>query len=66
MKTHVNKKTVVEQLQDKVKYYETMERKFMKTYIQDGKRPSRDTAIKCGERVVAYSECLEMLQGIGK
>lgn len=60
------KKTIAQQIVDKQKYYETMERKMMREYIKDTKKSSRDAAIRCGERVVAYAECIELIKGLEK
>ena len=50
------------EIEKKVIYWTVQERKFMKLFIQDNKRSTRDQVIKIQERLAVYEEILSLVK----
>lgn len=51
-----------QEIEKKIKYWTAQERKFMKLFIQDNKRSTRDQVIKIQERLAVYEEILTLIK----
>lgn len=50
------------QIQDKIRYYETQQNKFLEKYLESNLRRDRDTLMRVRTKVQVYKEVLTLIQ----